>query len=339
MTPDQINATDKYGQTPLHYAVQFGKPEIIPLLLRSGADVDARTSEADGNLTLLHVEVTKSGNANVDTIRILLKYMTPDQINATDSNGLTPLHHAVRFGKIEIIQFLLDNGADVDARASKRHGKTPLHFAAEQSNVDVVTYLLEHMTPEQINATDKYGWTPLHIAARFSKTEIIPLLLDKGADVDARTSEECGSRTPLHVAIAYGFDFLGDIYVDTIRYLLNPDHVNQEQNASQIAATDTYGQTPLHHAVRFGKTEIIPLLLDNDADVDARTSEEDSSRTPLHLAADWGHVGATGALLGRMTPEQINAKNGNGLTSLRIAKSRGYTDIAALIRAALERRP
>src|SRR3954451_4911331 len=53
-------------------------------------------------------------------------------VHATDKNGVTPLHHAVRFRSPATVKTLIEFGADVK-RACRRNGSTPLHRAATQT--------------------------------------------------------------------------------------------------------------------------------------------------------------------------------------------------------------
>ena len=115
-------------------------------------------------------------------------------ILARSDNGVTPLHLAVAHSNnLEIIQVLLDNGADIASRADV--GVTPLHWADTPA---VVQVLLDNGA--DIHAGDDFGMTPLHRAAMFSSDEnpeVIQVLLDNGADIHGR--DEIG-MTPLHRA-------------------------------------------------------------------------------------------------------------------------------------------
>jgi ankyrin repeat protein len=72
------------------------------------------------------------------------------------------LHLAVSHGNPEIVAFLLEQGADIDAR--RTGGFTPLHDAARQGNEEMIKLLLEHMA--DINATTDDGQTPMELAIK-----------------------------------------------------------------------------------------------------------------------------------------------------------------------------
>ena len=112
----------------------------------------------------------------------------------------TPLIIAACKGQIEMVQILLDSGADIN-RAS-RLGSTPLWHSAGRGHEDVVKTLIDRGA--DLNKADKYGWTPLHNAVMCQRNKIIKLLIDRGADPDRKDSK---GRTPQKLAE------LGIIYV------------------------------------------------------------------------------------------------------------------------------
>jgi len=88
----------------------------------------------------------------------------------------TSLFIALSSGHPEVVEFLLEHGADPNIK--NNDGSTPLHYAADNSKV--VEVLLEHGA--DLNIRDKYGATPLHDAAENGHPEVVELLLEHGAD-------------------------------------------------------------------------------------------------------------------------------------------------------------
>ena len=109
------------GETPLHYAAEYGTAEVIETLIASGADVMAL---ADYGKTQLH-KAAWAGTP--ETIRALVA--AGADIMALGNGGDTPLHNAAWGGKPETIKALIAAGADVMAQNAS--GDTPLHAAAE----------------------------------------------------------------------------------------------------------------------------------------------------------------------------------------------------------------
>ena len=112
-----INAKDKYGETPLHAAVKAGNTAKVWAMLANGAQVNARNN--DSGWTPLHGAACYGHKA----VAALLIDNKAD-INAKDKDGSTPLHWAAQNGHEAVAALLLANGAQVHARNNNR--KTPL---------------------------------------------------------------------------------------------------------------------------------------------------------------------------------------------------------------------
>jgi ankyrin repeat protein len=113
------------------------------------------------------------------------------------------------------------------------------------------------------------GWTPLHLAAFFGKIEATRLLLNKGAAVNARSTNQM-SNLPLHAAAA-------GRSTEIVKLLL--DH-GADANDRQHG-----GWTPLHEAAQSGNVEMARTLVDSGADVNVRAENKQS---PLDLALTKG---------------------------------------------------
>jgi len=105
------------------------------------------------------------------------------------------IHEAFKAGNIEAVKQHLAAGTDVNAKGPNA-GLTPLHRAAYYGLKEIVELLLDKGA--DVNAKEEVGWTPLHYAAAMSHKAIAELLLDKGADVNAKDD---GGDTPLDVAM------------------------------------------------------------------------------------------------------------------------------------------
>jgi len=112
----------EYGWTPLHEAANRGNKAIAELLLKAGADVNAKDR---GGWTPLHRAVD---NKHLEVTEFLLANHA--DTNSKDSSGATPLHYAVREGTQDLAELLLANKADPNERDNK--GRTPLDLAKAQ---------------------------------------------------------------------------------------------------------------------------------------------------------------------------------------------------------------
>lgn len=193
-----VNAVDVWKFTPLHEAAAKGKYEICKLLLKNGADPNRKNKD---NLTPL--EVVKDQDSDlVDLLRgeaALLdaakkgdldrvkKLLTPQNVNCRDEHGRnsTPLHLAAGYNHLDVVEYLLQNGADVNTK--DKGGLIPLHNAASYGHVDVAGLLIKYNSC--MNATDRWSFTPLHEAAQKGRTQLCALLILHGADVLLKNQE------------------------------------------------------------------------------------------------------------------------------------------------------
>jgi ankyrin repeat protein len=116
------------------------------------------------------------------------------------AEGFPPVWFAASLGNREMLEFLIANGAKVNA--PDPFGRTGLHVAAGEGRADIVTSLLERKA--DVHAKDKYGQTPLHRActALTPNKEIVGLLVTRGAETSV--TDEKG-KTPLYYAERKGW--------------------------------------------------------------------------------------------------------------------------------------
>jgi hypothetical protein len=132
-----VDGQGMFGQTPLHRAAWSGKLEIGRRLLDHGANIHARDDE---DWTPLF---TATFEGHVEFARMLLKRGAETGINAHEvSEGLTPLHIAVRWGGIRAVRLLLDHGADVNARDNS--GLTPSQQPSALDEHEIAELLFEY---------------------------------------------------------------------------------------------------------------------------------------------------------------------------------------------------
>ncbi|MBN2182486.1 MAG: ankyrin repeat domain-containing protein [Sedimentisphaerales bacterium] len=120
----------------------------------------------------------------------------PNQVNVQDAQDFTPLHLASGKGHTEIVEFLLNHGANTELETCTGH--TPMMLAAwyaRDGKYETIKTLLEHGA--KVNHKNEDGGTALHLAAMYSGKEVMNLLISYGADVNARDKDQ---TTPLHKA-------------------------------------------------------------------------------------------------------------------------------------------
>ena len=159
------------GWTPLYRAVvpNKGKHDVIKLLLSRGANINSRDNSGQ---TPLHFASSK------ETAELLLS-MGADINAARSDDGFTALHGALETGDNALIQLLISEGANLEA---KYNGNTALLRTVDPS---IIELMLKHGA--NINARDEDRATPLHNAARCGSAAIVELLIANGAIVNTVT--------------------------------------------------------------------------------------------------------------------------------------------------------
>ena len=297
--PDGFNIQDKYGATPLRYAVQFGNPEMVQALLDKGAAGSTNIQDNRGS-TPLHLATYKG---NPEMVQALLKAGAEDSINMRNKYGSTPLDYAVVEHKnTAMAESLIRAGAHINC--NNKHGPTLLHWAIKENQPDMVQALIDAgATKNSINQPID-GWTPLHLAARESNTEMVEALLKAGAKDSINMPIEHG-WTPLHFAAR-------NSNTEMVKALI-------EAGATEsINMQIRDGWTPLHGAARYGTPEMVEALLKAGANKSINMQNKDGS-TPLHLAAEYDNPEIVTALLKAGAKDSINMKDLNGKTPLQIA--------------------
>eukprot|EP00007_Cunea_sp_BSH-02190019_P000964 CAMPEP_0174230722 /NCGR_PEP_ID=MMETSP0417-20130205/1420_1 /TAXON_ID=242541 /ORGANISM="Mayorella sp, Strain BSH-02190019" /LENGTH=1024 /DNA_ID=CAMNT_0015308471 /DNA_START=162 /DNA_END=3236 /DNA_ORIENTATION=+ len=213
----KVNAETNGRQTALHLATINCHPRITLLLLEHGADVNATDVSGTTALGL----ATKTNHQ--DLVKIILDHGGKQDVVM---NGTTPLHEAVQNNSLSLVRTVLGRDGTVDLL--NKDDATPLLLAAAVGNPNIVEFLIEqganvnHVAQRgdhailqaakaghphivelligkkvDLNHTDEEGRTALHYAVAAGHVEIVRILLDNGAEPNVVDKHQC---TPAHVA-------------------------------------------------------------------------------------------------------------------------------------------
>ena len=173
---------------------------------------------------------------------------------------LSPLMQALYEGKTEEARVIADARSDLD-----------VFEAAAIGNVERLSALLDE-DPSLANEWSEDGFTPLHYAAFFGHPAAARLLAERGADLEARSTNEqfAFDARPLHSASAAGQRETCEVLLDA---------------GADVNAVQHGGYTALLDAAQAGNRELAELLLERDADAAARL---DDGRSAADLAAAAG---------------------------------------------------
>ncbi|XP_014663274.1 PREDICTED: tankyrase-1-like [Priapulus caudatus] len=255
------------------------------------------------------------------------KLVGPGNVNAKDTAGRrsTPLHFAAGFGRRDVVEHLLERGADVHSRDDG--GLIPLHNACSFGHAEVVSLLLTHGA--DANARDNWNYTPLHEAAIKGKIDVCIVLLQHRADPGIRNTD---GKTALDLAeasakVVLTGEYKKDELLEAARSgddekmtaLLTPLNVN-------CHASDGRKSTPLHLASGYNRTKIVQLLLDRGSDVHAK---DKGGLVPLHNACSYGHFEVTELLVKHGA--SVNEMDLWQFTPLHEAASKNRVEVCSLI--------
>ncbi|XP_038309571.1 ankyrin repeat domain-containing protein 27 isoform X1 [Canis lupus baileyi] len=168
-----VNVTNQDGTSPLHVAALHGRADLIPLLLKHGANAGARNVN---QAVPLHLACQKG---HFQVVRCLLD--SKAKPNKKDISGNTPLIYACSNGYHEVAALLLQHGASINICNNK--GNTALHEAVIEKHVFVVELLLLHGASVQV--VNKRQCTAIDCAEQNSKImELLQVVPSCVASVD-----------------------------------------------------------------------------------------------------------------------------------------------------------
>ncbi|KAJ8669987.1 hypothetical protein QAD02_001246 [Eretmocerus hayati] len=221
------------GFTALDFAIYYDCPDVVKLLLQEGnRDIFPSKNGHDriediyftGNEELVHFILyrdrlkkekvkqiekppllhTSCIRGDIEDVRGSLS-KTPNKLNSVTWQGNTPLHLAVERGNKTIIEYLLDQGADLNIKNA--YGKSPLHLAFERNMKEIVNSFFSCLDFIKHNPTDDHGLSHFHIACIYDQVEAVEHFINLGMDIDAPVDFDSifwPGFTPLHFAAKFG---------------------------------------------------------------------------------------------------------------------------------------
>ncbi|KAL4233082.1 hypothetical protein ACF0H5_007767 [Mactra antiquata] len=258
--PKLLYDSDIYGNTVIHDAAANGNLQVFQYLQAVGEDALMINDEGT---TTLH---DACFHGKLEMTKYLCK-LYPDMLNQTNKNGYTPCFGAALGGHVNIIKFLVTEGADLTQQSTD--GSTPLHEATFAGKQEVVDYLTSNFT-KLVYIMNNQGYIPCHFAAQEDHLEILMKLVCFCEKELPKTKEH---QTLVHVAVYNGS-------INVMKFLCHafPD---------LLLLKDKDGALPIHYASRSGNIDMFSFLVEQGQNPEATTA---SGSTCLHLAAFDGNV-------------------------------------------------
>ncbi|CAG5096951.1 Similar to ANK3: Ankyrin-3 (Homo sapiens) [Cotesia congregata] len=279
-----INTSCDYDNEPksctvLHLAARNGNKATLEILLKEGADVQARNEDGE---TPLHIAVTKG---NIEAVELLVQHGADvHSVSPKWETGFTLLHQAIVNNKKEIVNILISGGADINSDS----WMLPIHYAALNDCGEIIKILLDNGV--YVDTLDRNGKTPLNIAIHAKKLKSIEWILKYCPNLKCQTVElgfvkivekllKLGvcPNTVLNNDLMYSMLHIACLHRqnEVVKLLIN--------NGADINCRDHQGKTPLFYAVHNSDRRIIKILIRNHADINVKAGD---GRTPLSLSVE-----------------------------------------------------
>ena len=232
-----LEVANKEGKRPLHEASQFGRHEVVRILLDKGAEVDP-LKRADW--TPLMMAVTKVGSDAKNVVKILIEKGNAD-VTLENKDGWNSFHIAAREGDVDILRLLWKKIPKCIMTKSK-NARTPAHTAALNGKLGALIFLYDECTAS-LSDRDSCGSTPMMDAARTGHLEIVTYLLET-LHLEYQSLDKMG-RDILSVAAHYGM-------TNVVAYLITK--INMDPNAKSDIDPQ---MAPIHWCAKEGRIETI----------------------------------------------------------------------------------
>jgi ankyrin repeat protein len=272
----------------LHEACMSGNLELVEDLLNAGADIEEQTGD-----------------------------------------GSTPLHAAVWYSQIEVVKYLLDAGANVNIRGG--HDLTPLHLAASRGIQPVIHILLAHGADTE--AQDDRGLCPRDLAFQTNEyvdmddeESIAPIMNMLDPLKNGNSSQEVEESINAPYPVLYPFHAMASSGNSSgLQMMLK--QAGSTNTAPILNAGDHRGFSVLHKAMESGITELVQMLIDFGADINAEvTGSDPEGWTALHLAAFDNHPDVIELLVKQGANFNHRGKGPTKMTPLRVAVTKNQSE-------------
>jgi ankyrin repeat protein len=270
----------KAAWTAIHFALVNGHRGIVRMLVEAGFDLGQ--GAFDSGDTLLHFAVKNRG------IKILLEFgkkVDVDQVNELGNTALHEFDYHETSKTLSRVKTIVQAGADLSIQ--NNDGDTPLILAAEAGNTSVVEYFLSQSSGILDISSPARG-TALHRACHNSHLDVVKVLVGHGANINA-VCKDLG--TPIYAAcLSSEEDDDSDSGSDISSYVQDNDLDDESTELVQYlleqGADPNIRGGELSYAISFacfrGSTQVLDLLLSHGAEINVG---DEIGRLPVHFAS------------------------------------------------------
>ncbi len=283
--------------TPLWKAAYLGKVDMVKMLLKKRANIEAKDSTYGRTPLWIAAE-----SGQFEVMQVLLEKEA--YIEARDTyNGRTPLWVAAELGREDTVKLLLQYGAEIDTK-DVHHCTTPFWVAVQHGKKEVIPLLLSAGAQAHVGRVEVLV---MYLAITRGHHSTIKLLAEHGVDI---TSVDFFGRTLLMGGKPI-FDILPD--TDNVPFINKQDHSGRSALTWAVILNESIN-TLLLHGAEINTTDLFDLSLLHWSASSVRTNKLSLCTTLLENKC-----------------YHINSTNINGWTPLHVAAKRGTSAIVSLL--------
>ena len=290
----------------------------------------------------------------------ILKYLVQfgASVERDPNTGSTPLIEAAEWGNLSAVEYLLDIGVDINATTGS--GVTAIGYAVLNEDIPMIKLMLKERkgeidfnysvfgdnenviedtkNPEVARILKNYAieqQIPIHLGRQYHRLQVGDVMDKKRMPRDLThllVTKYAGGKRKTRSKIQRGGSKDEDIAllkassdgnIEEVKDLLS-----EERNfyRAKVDARTYYNDTALIYASENGHIEIVEVLLDNGADVNAYNNY---GNTALMMASENGHIEIVEMLLKKGA--DLDAKNNDGETALKTASEKGHEEVVEML--------
>lgn len=197
-------------------------------------------------------------------------------LSCTDAQKMTPLHCASMFDHPDIVEYLVSEGADINALDKER--RSPLLLSASRG-----------------------GWKTVHILIRLgadisikddNRRNVLHLVIMNGGRLEGFAEEV--SKAQSHTHLLQLLNEKDNTGCSPLHYASREGHIRSLENLIRLGACinlkNNKNESPLHFAARYGRYNTVRQLLDSEKGSFIINESDGEGLTPLHIACQQGHT-------------------------------------------------
>eukprot|EP00042_Codosiga_hollandica_P051917 m.648239 g.648239 ORF g.648239 m.648239 type:complete len:326 (-) comp58384_c0_seq27:362-1339(-) len=234
--------------------------------------------------------------------------VSSETINCRNADGISPLHIVCISGRVDLAEFLLAHGADINSRDDEWW--TPLHSAAD---IATMRFLLDHGA--NLHARTLDNDTVLDLARASDNEDADEIIQFLEQEFATRGTDESSDSSISSALVA--------------------DISARVASGRSLDTRAEFGATLLHIAVANGVLDAVQLLIDNDANMELR---DDEGLTPLHVAVVHSQVDVIFELCKRAVDPDVKTHSGQLYYELADEEDTELSECLTAVRAKFDQR-